>query len=628
MAKGGRGGGGQFSFRGLDGADTGQAAADGEGFYRTETGEIVRGVPGGTAGTPPSGDGGDGATPTHSGNATGGGGGANGNLESPHGGDGGDGAAPSNRSLEGGSGSGGGGGGNGILLASDYTNTVSITGGNGGNGGTGHASPGNRLAGGGGGGEGGGGLVVTSLGVTLINAAGGSIVGGNGGAGGEGLDYNGQSGPDGTPGAGGVGVLGSDLAIINAGLIAGGLSGLSADGVTPQTRADAITFESGTNSLTLHSTSNIIGNVSANGSADALVLGGNANGSFDVSQIGSAAQYSGFETFQKSGTSTWTLTGTGATPWSVDQGTLLVDGSIAGATVLGGVFGGSGSAGAVTVNGGTLTAGTLSTAGNLTTTGVTLAAAGILSVQIGGTTAGTQYDQVDVNGVVGLGGGSLDLAFNNGFTSAKGNSFVILNNDLADAVSGTFTGLVEGSYLTANGRVLSITYHGGDGNDVALVDVGPIASATIRGTNRDNVLQGDRGGFPTNDTIYGGYGDDWLYGHRENDFLSGENGNDHLFGGTGDDRLSGGNGTDWLNGGSGRNVLTGGNGADYFQFGSDATGTSTITDFRLFGDHLKLLDGVTVTGVQLGAQGVDLTLSTGGHVIFQTGAMPDWHILL
>jgi hypothetical protein len=610
MAKGGLGGFGENP--GLNGADTGQTASDGAGFFND-----VWGVPGGTAGTPPGGDGGPGARPQFGGNPTGGGGGANGDLLNPNGGDGGAGGKHGNASLTVGGG-GGGGGGNGLLLANDdYVNTIgSITGGNGGAGGIGTGHYTNWFgASGGGGGEGGAGVIVTTAGVTLTNSVGASIVGGNGGAGGLGPIQ-------GVPGAGGAGVVGSNLAIVNAGTIQGGVSG---DGAI---RTNAITFESGTNSLTLHSTSNIIGNVSANGSADTFALGGATNGSFDVSQIGSSAQYGGFETFQKTGTSTWTLTDTGATLWSLGQGTLLVDGSIAGATVLGGVLGGSGSAGAVTVNGGTLTAGTLSTAGNLSTTGVTLAAAGVLSVQIGGTTAGTQYDQIDVNGVVGLGGGTLNLTFNNGFTSAKGNSFVILNNDLSDAVSGTFTGLAEGSYLTANGRVLSITYHGGDGNDVALVDVGPIASATMRGTHRDNVLHGDRGGFPTNDTIYGGDGDDWLYGHRENDFLSGENGNDHLFGGTGDDRLHGGNGTDWLNGGSGRNVLTGGNGADYFQFGSDATGTSTITDFRLFGDHLKLLDGVTVTGVQLGAQGVDLTLSTGGHVIFQTGPMPDWHILL
>ncbi len=48
------------------------------------------------------------------------------------------------------------------------------------------------------------------------------------------------------------------------------------------------------------------------------------------------------------------------------------------------------------------------------------------------------YDQVKVTGTVSLGGADLDLALLGGFTPSIGNSFTIVDNDGADAVSGTF----------------------------------------------------------------------------------------------------------------------------------------------------------------------------------------------
>ena len=76
------------------------------------------------------------------------------------------------------------------------------------------------------------------------------------------------------------------------------------------TRANAITFTGGTNSLTLAPGSTITGRVVAFSTADILALGGSGSASFDVSQIGASAQYQGFGAFQKTGASTWTLTGT------------------------------------------------------------------------------------------------------------------------------------------------------------------------------------------------------------------------------------------------------------------------------------------------------------------------------
>jgi autotransporter-associated beta strand protein len=160
------------------------------------------------------------------------------------GGRGGDSGAASD--VWGGAGGGGQGGG-GVLVTgsgSTLTNNGSIFGGNGGAGG--NTNPAGGV--GGSGGDGGGGVFFSGTGGgTLTNI--GAIAGGNGGAAGTGNLGNG------TAGAGGVGVTGSNLTIINSGTISGGLAG---DGVT---RADAIDFTGGANTLTLTGTGGLTGNV-------------------------------------------------------------------------------------------------------------------------------------------------------------------------------------------------------------------------------------------------------------------------------------------------------------------------------------------------------------------------------
>lgn len=130
------------------------------------------------------------------------------------------------------------------------SNTSSIAGGSGGNGGSGGSSSGQPFNGGNGGSGGSGGVGVdfTASGATLANS--GTITGGNGGAGGTGgVAGSGYSaGATGNGGSGGAGVVGSDLTLIDSGSIAGG----KANGGTG-TQADAITFTSGANTLTLQS---------------------------------------------------------------------------------------------------------------------------------------------------------------------------------------------------------------------------------------------------------------------------------------------------------------------------------------------------------------------------------------
>jgi hypothetical protein len=147
-----------------------------------------------------------------------------------------------------------------------------------------------------------------------------------------------------------------------------------------------------------------------------------------------------------------------------------VDGSIAGSTTTvndTGTLGGNGVTGAVNVaSGGTLSPG--ASAGNLTVRDVTLVSSATFAAELGGTGAGTTYDQLDVNGTVSLGGATLTLTLIGGFTPSAGQIFFIIDNNDGDTVTGTFAGLSEGAAFTAGGHKFEITYAGGDGNDVAV----------------------------------------------------------------------------------------------------------------------------------------------------------------
>ena len=110
----------------------------------------------------------------------------------------------------------------------------------------------------------------------------------------------------------------------------------------------------------------------------------------------------------------------------------------------------NGTTGAVDVaSGGTLSPG--ASAGKLTVGSLSLVAGATLKIELGGVTAGTGYDQLDVNGTVALGGATLNLSLIGGFVPSSGANFVIIDNDGADAVSGSFAGLAEGAILTVGG---------------------------------------------------------------------------------------------------------------------------------------------------------------------------------
>lgn len=164
------------------------------------------------------------------------------------------------------------------------------------------------------------------------------------------------------------------------------------------------------------------------------------------------------------------------------SGELEVNGTLTGTLdVSGGVVSGLGVLGATTLTGGTLAPGI--TTGQLDTGNLTLGAASTFAVEIGGSTAGTGYDQVYVTGAISL-AGTFSPSLINGFAPTPNQPFYLMLNDGVDAISGTFAGLPEGEFVNAGGHLFNITYAangdgGAIGNDVALVAIPEPGTATL-----------------------------------------------------------------------------------------------------------------------------------------------------
>ncbi len=405
-------------------------------------------------------------------------------------------------------GGGGGGGAAAIVLSGNGTlqNSGTLTGGKGGNGSINVGA-----------GDGGAGIRVVSGG-TVFNTTTGKITGGLGGTGNSGGD-------------GGAGIKGSNITIINAGEISGGL-GSAIGGIAGQ----AIEFIGGVNTLEIQVGSNIAGNVKAFGAADTFRLGGTTSGTFDVSQIGTGAKYDGFGHFEKTGTGTWTLTGTtaAATAWTLSQGVLSISSDAnLGAT-----------SGNLTFNGGTLqttanitSARNVTLAGNgtlLTDVGTVLTLNGIVSGPGGLTKSGmgtlTLTGTNSYSGNTTIAAGALQLG--NGSTSGSitgnvvNNAALVFNRSNALTLAGLISG--SGSVQQVGGGVTTLTgansYAGAtlvtngtllvNGNQTAATGLTLVASGaslggngTIGGdvtiNNNATLAPGDAGAAPGTLTING-----------------------------------------------------------------------------------------------------------------------------
>lgn len=253
-----------------------------------------------------------------------------------------------------------------------------------------------------------------------------------------------------------------------SGVVSLGVSyGMGGGGATPPfpltTFSGAITLQSNTMLSAGARDGKITGAITGNYTIGVL---GSSLGSFEIasSANGSATPNQALEAPV---TETKYESDTPSTSISVNNNeTAIVTGTYGAVNVgLGGTLKGTGTVGTLYVYGKVspgLSPGCLTTTGDLTfITGSTY------DFEIAGTTACTQYDQLKVTGAVTL-DGTLNTLLINGFKPKAGQKYVLISNDGADPISGTFTGLAQGAKVTVGAYEFTISYTGGDGNDVEL----------------------------------------------------------------------------------------------------------------------------------------------------------------
>jgi autotransporter-associated beta strand protein len=272
-------------------------------------------------------------------------------------------------------------------------------------------------------------------------------------------------------------------------------------------RSDAVTVN---NSMSILSANGVGGTVQHSGS-NTLTLGGNvvlgSSGSAAASvltyDIANTAQVvdaqvsgniSGIGGVAKSGQGRLVFSGSnsysGAT--NVSAGSLVVNGFNGNsAFTVGNTAGlsGVGTVGSLAVqSGATLTPG--DGTGILRSGSFTLAAGGTFAISLLGNAvspvAGTDYTQLSATGSVSL-SGDFSLTLNGGYVHNAGAMYFVVENDLSDAISGTFNGLANNAVFTVGGNDFQISYFGNSttnsftgGNDVVLMAV-PEPSAFLLG---------------------------------------------------------------------------------------------------------------------------------------------------
>jgi hypothetical protein len=133
--------------------------------------------------------------------------------------------------------------------------------------------------------------------------------------------------------------------------------------------------------------------------------------------------------------------------------TTLNSGTVTGGSINinnGSALSGSGAINATVTNGGQVIPGGTGAAGTLRINGSYIqTATGALGIDLGGTTAGTQYDQLTVSGTATL-GGTFSVASINGFQPAFGNTFQVVTFGARSGNLATFNGLNLGGGLFLN----------------------------------------------------------------------------------------------------------------------------------------------------------------------------------
>ncbi len=120
--------------------------------------------------------------------------------------------------------------------------------------------------------------------------------------------------------------------------------------------------------------------------------------------------------------------------------------------------------------------------------------------------AGTHYDQISTTGAVTIGSNVILDLNQSGLKPPAGTQYRIVNNGSGSAVTGRFvdaqtnTILDEGDWIDQGLVLYTISYVGGDGNDVVLTSLGPVETAATLDVN-GNLLINDIENTSTGDTL-------------------------------------------------------------------------------------------------------------------------------
>ncbi|HEX8062962.1 MAG TPA: cadherin domain-containing protein, partial [Allosphingosinicella sp.] len=270
--------------------------------------------------------------------------------------------------------------------------------------------------------------------------------------------------------------------------------------------------------------------------------------------------------------------------------------------------------------------------------GLSVSLAHVLSVDTGGTIAGTDDSEL-ISADGGTGGETLlGMGGNDVLSGLRGND-VLQGGDGDDVMEGgagadTLDGgdnsamsatpgwgdtvrYVKSAAVNVDLRRTTGQLGGEAAGDILTGIENVVGSATggdtISGDDGGNRIDGLDGnnaihGWGGEDVLIAGTGADLLYGDDGDDAVAGGEGADQLWGGLGDDRLAGGVGADKLYGEAGKDVLTGGEGDDSVLDGGD--GDDDIlgeagNDTLIGGTGDDLLDGGAGNDNLQGGEGND-----------------------
>ena len=219
---------------------------------------------------------------------------------------------------------------------------------------------------------------------------------------------------------------------------------------------------------------------------DTLTIAGSSDTAFTGDITGADdIVYSGSGTFSlnpsngSTNPGTVALNVTGGTVTSNSDVTKLVT------SINGGTLAGTGTFGTTTLTTGAFAPG--NSPGCNTVSGALNLNGGSFVAELDSTTACSGYDQTTVTGAVNIAGASLDVDL--GFTPAAGDVFTVI---LSDNLTGTFTGLADGSTLSVDGTDFRVNYT----DDDVLLTV--LAVTTVTPDTTDD--SGDDGALATTGT--------------------------------------------------------------------------------------------------------------------------------